>query len=152
IGEALVRPFPSPSCQNFEQTWMVQLFQLGPDSSLFRVLRRIPEPYFDYSRIVADVGRKCSFIVRSPQELFQSNGFAHHPSFAMAGAIPIIGVSPAPADGRSLRSISTSSIFGASPKRGTRYCESRGFRIRPLAKSMASKRAPPSPITIAPST
>ena len=38
-----------------------------------------------------------------------------------AGAIATIGVSPAPADGRSLRSSSTISRAGTSPNRGTRY-------------------------------
>ena len=39
----------------------------------------------------------------------------------IAGAIPTIGASPAPADGRSLRSSSTTSIGGVSLNRGTRY-------------------------------
>src|SRR5882724_4561242 len=42
--------------------------------------------------------------------------------FPMAGAIPINGVSPAPAEGRSLRSTRTISMIGMSLKRGTRYC------------------------------
>src|SRR5436190_907813 len=37
--------------------------------------------------------------------------------------MPTSGASPAPADGRSLRSSSTTSMAGASLKRGTRYCE-----------------------------
>ncbi len=38
----------------------------------------------------------------------------------MAGAMPSMGVSPAPADGMSFRSIRTASISGTSRKRGTR--------------------------------
>jgi hypothetical protein len=38
------------------------------------------------------------------------------------GARPTMPVSPAPAEGRSLRSISTTSIGGVSLNRGTRYC------------------------------
>ena len=41
-------------------------------------------------------------------------------AFATAGARPMIGVSPAPAEGRSLRSSSTVSSTGTSLKRGTR--------------------------------
>ena len=46
----------------------------------------------------------------------------------------MIGVSPAPAGGRSLRSTSTISICGTSRKRGTRYREKCGFRIFPFSK------------------
>ena len=49
----------------------------------------------------------------------------------IAGAMATIGVSPAPADGRSLRSSRTTSIAGVSRNRGTRYRENRGFVIRP---------------------
>jgi len=70
----------------------------------------------------------------------------------IAGATAMIGVSPAPAEGRSLRSSSTMSIGGTSPKRGRRYCESPGFGMRPPSNSTASHSAPPSPITTAPST
>ena len=73
-------------------------------------------------------------------------------AFPIAGAIPTIGVSPAPADGRSFRSSSTLSIFGISEKRGTRYFDSRFVRIFPSAKSMCSNIAPPIPIATAPST
>jgi hypothetical protein len=41
-----------------------------------------------------------------------------------AGARPTIGVSPAPADGKSFRSSSTISIAGTSLNRGKRYFES----------------------------
>src|SRR5262249_1208003 len=41
-------------------------------------------------------------------------------AFAIAGATQTIGVSPAPAEATSLRSSSTTSIFGTSLKRGTR--------------------------------
>jgi hypothetical protein len=41
-------------------------------------------------------------------------------AFPIAGAIPTIGVSPEPADGRSLRSTRTLSITGMSVNRGTR--------------------------------
>src|SRR5579863_6840795 len=41
-------------------------------------------------------------------------------AFPTAGASPTMGVSPAPAGGWSLRSISTTSIWGVSLKRGTR--------------------------------
>ena len=51
------------------------------------------------------------------------------------------GVSPAPADGKALRSSRTVSKMGTSPKRGTRQSEKRGFRIFPLAKL---RMAPPS--------
>ena len=47
----------------------------------------------------------------------------------MAGATHTIGVSPAPADGRSFRSSSTMSIGGMSLNRGTRYCSSVPFTI-----------------------
>src|SRR5690242_20517256 len=50
-----------------------------------------------------------------------------------AGAMATIGVSPAPAEGRSLRSSRITSIRGASAKRGTRYAENRGLRILPPA-------------------
>ena len=49
-------------------------------------------------------------------------------ALATAGARPTMGHSPAPADGRSLRSRMTSSIGGTSVKRGTRYCEKCGIR------------------------
>jgi hypothetical protein len=39
---------------------------------------------------------------------------------AIAGAMPTIGVSPAPADGRSWRFTSTVSMTGTSWNRGTR--------------------------------
>ncbi len=41
-------------------------------------------------------------------------------AFAMAGATAMIGVSPAPAEGWSFRSIRTTSIWGMSENRGTR--------------------------------
>ena len=41
-------------------------------------------------------------------------------AFPTAGAIPMMGHSPAPADGRSLRSTSTLSMTGMSANRGTR--------------------------------
>src|SRR5579884_3421443 len=41
-------------------------------------------------------------------------------AFAIAGEIPTIGVSPAPAGGKSLRSTSPTTISGMSLKRGTR--------------------------------
>src|SRR4051812_18768790 len=44
-----------------------------------------------------------------------------------AGAILMIGVSPAPSLGRSFRSTSTVSSAGASRNRGTRYDEKAGF-------------------------
>ena len=50
----------------------------------------------------------------------------------IAGAMATIGVSPAPADGRSLRSSRTTSISGVSRNRGTRYFENRAFRILPI--------------------
>ena len=46
----------------------------------------------------------------------------------IAGARPTIGHSPAPADGRSLRSSRTVSSTGTSLKRGTRYLDKRPFR------------------------
>ena len=52
------------------------------------------------------------------------------------GAMVTIGVSPAPADGRSLRSTRTTSISGTSRKRGTRYWRKCGFRILPSSKSI----------------
>src|SRR5581483_2993548 len=64
-------------------------------------------------------------------------------AFAIAGASPIIGHSPAPTDGMSLRSSSTVSITGTSLKRGTRYCDNLPFRILPFSNSMASNSAPP---------
>ena len=65
----------------------------------------------------------------------------------IAGAIATIGVSPAPAEGRSLRSRSTTSIAGVSRNRGTRYREKRAFVIRPSSYSIASNSAPPIPMT-----
>ena len=44
-----------------------------------------------------------------------------------AGARPTSGVSPAPENGRSLRSRRTTCISGTSRKRGTRYRENRAF-------------------------
>ena len=64
----------------------------------------------------------------------------------------MIGVSPAPADVTSRRSISTTSIGGTSANRGTRYCRIVPFRTRPSAKSIASNNAPPIPWTTAPAT
>ena len=52
-------------------------------------------------------------------------------AFPIAGAMPTIGASPEPAEGRSFRSSNTISIFGMSLNRGTRYCEKRGFEMRP---------------------
>ena len=49
----------------------------------------------------------------------------------IAGAIATIGVSPAPAEGRSLRSSRTTSILGMSRNRGTRYFEN--SRVHDLA-------------------
>ena len=63
----------------------------------------------------------------------------------IAGATPTIGVSPAPAEGRSLRSRMTTASSGKSESRGTRYCEKRGFAIRPSPNRTASKSAPPIP-------
>src|SRR5579859_5092269 len=65
-------------------------------------------------------------------------------ALAIAGAKPIIGHSPAPADGRSLRSSNTVSMAGTSLNRGTRYCDNLPFTILPLSNSIASNRAPPS--------
>ena len=67
-----------------------------------------------------------------------------------AGARPTMGVSPAPADGMSLLSTSTTSMLGTSLNRGTRYFENRGFRMRPFSNSMASNIAPPMPMMFAP--
>ena len=72
-------------------------------------------------------------------------------AFASAGATATIGVSPAPADGASGWSSSSTSIGGTSVTRGTRYACIDGLRIRPASKWIASNRAPPGPITIAPS-
>src|SRR5262249_60961682 len=69
-----------------------------------------------------------------------------------AGAMPMIGVSPAPADGRSLRSTSTTSCTGASLNRGSRYSENFGLRILPSAKSIPSNSPPPPPPVTAPPT
>src|SRR5215204_1747965 len=52
-------------------------------------------------------------------KVFRALPVAFMIAFRMAGAIPMIAASPAPADGRSLRSINTISIFGISLKRGT---------------------------------
>ena len=68
-----------------------------------------------------------------------------------AGAIPTIGVSPAPIGATSSRLTITTSILGVSLNRGTRYCQKCGFVIRPLSNSSASYSAPPRPITIEPS-
>ncbi len=57
-------------------------------------------------------------------------------AFAIAGASPMMGVSPAPADGRSLRSSMTTSIGGTSVNRGTRYWRIVPFSMRPSAKSI----------------
>jgi hypothetical protein len=62
-----------------------------------------------------------------------------------AGARSTSGVSPAPEDGRSLRSSSTTCISGTSRKRGTRYGENRAFRMRPLANSTARKECHQAP-------
>src|SRR5262249_31108348 len=70
----------------------------------------------------------------------------------IAGATPTIGVSPAPAGGRSLRSRMTTVSSGTSENRGTLYCEKRGFSIRPSPNRTDSKRAPPIPCSTAPST
>ncbi len=64
-------------------------------------------------------------------------------ALAIAGASPIIGHSPAPTDGISLRSSRTVSRAGTSLNRGTRYCDSLPFRILPFSNSMASNSAPP---------
>src|SRR5258707_12910499 len=69
-----------------------------------------------------------------------------------AGAIAMIGVSPAPADGMSFRSRRIASISGTSRKRGTRYVAKRGFLMRPFSNSTASNSAPPRPWMIAPTT
>ena len=66
-------------------------------------------------------------------------------AFPIAGATQTIGVSPAPAEGKSLRSRRIVSSAGRSLNRGTRYCEKKGFSIFPSAKSMASNKAPADP-------
>jgi branched-subunit amino acid aminotransferase/4-amino-4-deoxychorismate lyase len=53
-------------------------------------------------------------------------------AFPTAGASPTIGVSPAPADGKSFRSSNTISIFGTSLNRGNRYFENLPLRICPF--------------------
>src|SRR5262245_2944748 len=50
----------------------------------------------------------------------------------IAGATHTIGVSPAPADGRSFRSSSTTSTGGTSLNRGTRYSAIVPFRSLPF--------------------
>ena len=73
-------------------------------------------------------------------------------AFAIAGATQTMGVSPAPAEGKSLRSRRMVSSAGRSLNRGTRYCEKKGFSMFPSAKSIASNKAPPIPMITAPST
>ena len=70
----------------------------------------------------------------------------------IAGAMATIGVSPAPAGGRSLRSSRTTSIVGVSRNRGTRYFENRAFDDPPILKLDGLEERTPSPMTIAPST
>ncbi len=53
-------------------------------------------------------------------KLFSDLPVAFIIALRIAGAMPMIAASPAPADGRSFRSINTISIFGISLKRGTR--------------------------------
>src|SRR5579863_5148668 len=60
--------------------------------------------------IVRPFGTKGSALRRVP--------VASKMAFPMAGATAMIGVSPAPADGRSLRSKRTASTSGTSRKRG----------------------------------
>src|SRR5207247_7191374 len=72
-------------------------------------------------------------------------------AFATAGAIAMSGVSPAPAEGTSRRSMRTTSMGGTSSNRGTRYSDIDAFRMRPSSKRIDSNSAPPSPITVAPS-
>src|SRR5262249_35007869 len=72
-------------------------------------------------------------------------------AFPTAGAMHTIGVSPAPAESRSLRSRSTVSRTGASRNRGTRYADRAGFRIWPFSNSICSYRAAPRPMITAPS-
>ena len=55
-------------------------------------------------------------------------------AFPTAGASPTIGVSPAPADGKSLRSSMSISITGVSLNRGTRYPARCGLSMRPFLK------------------
>src|SRR6266550_9532605 len=55
-------------------------------------------------------------------------------AFPTAGASPTIGVSPAPADGKSLRSSISISISGISLNRGTRYSARCGLSMRPFLK------------------
>ncbi len=52
--------------------------------------------------------------------LFRRTAVASKIALPMAGAMPMMGVSPAPAGGRSLRSMRIASISGTSRKRGTR--------------------------------
>ena len=72
-------------------------------------------------------------------------------ALAIAGATAIIGVSPAPADGRSGRSSRMTSMRGTSAIRGTRYAENAPLVITPSVK-LASSKAPASAITVASST
>ena len=66
----------------------------------------------------------CFQALRSPfgtsGKSFSRMPVASNSAFPTAGAIAMIGVSPAPADGMSFRSRRTASISGTSRKRGTR--------------------------------
>src|SRR5690349_4531138 len=99
------------------------------------------------------------FLFQAAWRPFGTNGkllrrmpVASNSALPTAGAIVMMGVSPAPADGMSFRSRSTASISGTSRKRGTRYAAKCGFVMRPFSNSTASKSAPPNPWMIAPTT
>ena len=63
----------------------------------------------------------------------------------IAGATAIMGVSPAPTDGKSVRSSVTISSVGTFLNRGTPYCAIRPFSSFPFSKRISSVNAPPRP-------
>src|SRR5216684_2978720 len=79
---------------------------------------------YQFTRRISSVVSYRSYADRSPLgtigRLLRRTPVASKMALPMAGATAMIGVSPAPAEGISLRSSKTASISGTSRKRGTR--------------------------------
>src|SRR5437016_6060076 len=69
-------------------------------------------------------------------------------AFAIAGARPTMGHSPAPAEGRSLRSSRTVSRAGTSLNRGMRYFDILPLRILPFSNCDRFKQRSTQPLDV----
>src|SRR5258706_31707 len=111
----------------------------------YNFLRLGREGYRSVQQASHDVARHLA------DEIARMAPFESKLDAAIARATAIIGVSPAPAEGRSGRSSRMTSTGGMSASRGTRYAENEPLEITPPVKLIASNIAPPNAITVAPS-